>query len=140
MTRLAILLTNRGFLFGIALYVGGFLVLSRGAEFSPSDTLLELLVFGIGFSLLAWWTTIRAKQLVISQHPSAREMAGLTLYVILLSLYLAFGTEWIDSWLPSHWIASTQIRFFVVLAKKLLVFVLVPFALFGPLSGYKSRD
>ena len=37
-------------------------------------------------------------------------------------------------------IASPRIRFFVTLTKKLIVFVALPFALFGPLCGYRWRD
>jgi CAAX protease family protein len=134
------LFTNRWFLFAIALYLAGLVVLSRGPEFSLSDSLLELLIFGLGFSLVAWWTTARARPLVISRHPSGREMLGLAAYVLVLSAYLAFGPQAIDSWLPPAWIASERIRFFVTLTKKLIVFVVLPFALFGPLCGYRLRD
>jgi hypothetical protein len=105
-----------------------------------SDSLLELLIFGLGFSLIAWWTTVRARALVIAQHPTGHEMLGLAAYVLLLSAYLAFGPQAIDSGLPPAWIASPQIRFFVTLTKKLIVFVALPFALFGPLGGYRLRD
>ena len=134
------LFTNRWFLFAIALYLAGLAVLSRGREFSLSDSLLELLIFGLGFSLIGWWTTVRDRVLVIAQHPTGLEMLGLAAYVLLLSTYLAFGPQAIDSWLPAAWISSPRIRFFVTLTKKLIVFVVLPFALFGPLCGYRLRD
>ena len=140
MKALRSLLTNRWFLFAVAIYFAGLLVLSRRPEFSLSDSLLELLIFGLGFSLVAWWTTARAKPLVIAQHPTAGEMLGLAAYVIALSIYLAFGPQTIDSWLPREWIASDRIRFVVTPTKKLIVFVVIPFALFGPLCGYRLRD
>ena len=87
-----------------------------------------------------WWTTARATPLVIAQHPTPREMLGLAAYVLALSAYLAFGPQMIDSWLPSDWIASDRIRFFVTLTRKLIVFVALPFALFGRLCGYAVRD
>ncbi len=107
--------TNRWFLFAVGLYIAGLAVLSRRPEFSLSDALLELLIFGVGFSLIAWWTTAQAKPLVITQHPTAREMLGLVAYVLAPSVYLAFGPQTIDSWLPPDWIASNRIRFFVTL-------------------------
>ena len=67
-------------------------------------------------------------------------MLGLVAYVLALSAYLAFGPQTIDSWLPPDWIASNRIRFFVTLIKKLIVFVALPFALFGPFCGYAVRD
>ncbi len=134
------LFTNPWFVFAIGIYLAGLAVLSRRPDFSISDALLELLIFGIGFPLMAWWTTKRAKPLVVAQHPTRREMLGLVAYVIALSAYLAFGPQRIDSWLPRDWIASDQIRFFVTLIKKLIVFVAIPFVLFGTLCGYSLRD
>lgn len=67
-------------------------------------------------------------------------MLGLVAYVVALSVYLAFGPQNIDSLLPQDWISSDRIRFFVTLSKKLLVFVVIPFVLFGPLFGYRLRD
>lgn len=140
MGNLPRLAANRWLLFATALYVAGLVVLSRRPEFSLSDSLLELLIFGAGFSLVAWWTTIHARPLVIAQHPTSREMLGLAAYVLGLSAYLAFGPQLIDSWFPPAWIASERIRFFITLGKKLIVFVVLPFVLFGPRCGYHLRD
>ena len=140
MRRLRQLLTNPWFGFAGAAYLAGLVILSRRPEFSLSDALLELLIFGVGFSLVAWWTTMRTTPLVIGQHPTAREMLGLAAYVVALSVYLAFGPQTIDSLLRHDWISSDRIRFFVNLIRKLLVFVVIPFALFGPLCGYRLRD
>ena len=140
MEALRNLVTNRWFLFATGLYVAGLAALSRRSEFSLSDALLELLIFGVGFSLIAWWTTALARPLVIAQHPIPREMLGVVAYVLALSAYLALGPQTIDSWLLPAWIAFDRIRFIVALIKKLIVFVAVPFALFGPLCGYAARD
>ena len=140
MQRLRNLLTNRGFLFGTLSYLGTLGILWRKPEFSGTDAIVELLIFGFGLSLLAWWTTQRAKPLVVAIHPTALEMLGLAVYVVALSLYLAFGPQLVDSWLPRQWIDSEKILFFVALAKKLIVFVILPFVFFGPLCGYTARD
>ena len=134
------LLTNPWFGLAIGVYVAGLIILTRRIDFSISDALLELLIFGVGFSLIAWWTTVRATPLVVALHPTGREMLGLVAYVVALSVYLAFGPQKIDSLLPQDWISSERIRFFVTLSKKLLVFVVIPFVLFGPLCGYRLRD
>ena len=65
---------------------------------------------------------------------------ALTAYVVLLSLYLIGGPQWIDQHLPHSWIDSARIKFFVGLAKKLLVFVIIPFAIFRFGFGYRVRD
>jgi membrane protease YdiL (CAAX protease family) len=140
MTSLRDLVTNRWFIFAIVLYIGSLFVLSQRAEFSINEALIELIIFGIAFPLLAWLATIRARHLTVRVHPTGPEMLALLAYVLALSVYLAFGPQAIDSWLPQDWIASDRIKFFVTLGKKLLVFVALPLAIFGPIWGYSARD
>ena len=60
--------------------------------------------------------------------------------LIALALYLVHGPQAIDSLLPSVWKESPRIHFFVALIKKLIVFVLLPFAAFRLFFGYRWRD
>ncbi len=50
------------------------------------------------------------------------------------------GPQWIDQHLPHPWVDSARIRFFIGLAKKLIVFVAIPFAIFRFGFGYRVRD
>ena len=134
------LLKSRVFLLGTALYLLSLFILGQNPEFSLADAVLELLIFGVGFSLLAWLSTRRATPLILALHPTSREMIGLVIYVLLLSIYLVFGPQWIDSWLPRGWVGSERIHFFVSLIRKLIVFVFLPFLFFGPLCGYRLGD
>jgi membrane protease YdiL (CAAX protease family) len=61
-------------------------------------------------------------------------------YVIAVSLYLIGGPQWIDQHLPWEWTNSEQIKFVITLAKKLFVFVALPFAIFRFCFGYRLRD
>ena len=139
MKSLRDLVANRWFLFAIVVYIGSLFVLSQRAEFSISETLIELVIFGIAFPLLAWLGTIPARPLSIRVHPTGAEMLALLAYVLALSVYLAFGPQAIDSWLPRDWIASDRIKFFVTLGKKLLVFVALPLAIFRLAWRYSVR-
>ncbi|MGZ4966652.1 MAG: CPBP family intramembrane glutamic endopeptidase [Chthoniobacterales bacterium] len=132
MKGLRALFTNPFFLGAIALLIASLVVLSRGPEFDLGEKLLGLVLLGIAFPLLAWLALLRARPLSINVHPSGNQMLGLALYIIALSVYLAVGPQMIDSWLPQSWVESERIHFFIKLAKKLLVFVFIPFALFGP--------
>jgi uncharacterized protein len=134
------LFTNRWFVFAIVLYIGALFVLSQQAEFSISEALIELVIFGIAFPLMAWLATIRARPLTIRVHPTGGEMLAVVAFVLALSVFLAFGPQAIDSWLPQGWIASDRIKFFVTLGKKLLVFVALPVVIFGPIWRYSARD
>src|SRR5437870_13526273 len=64
------LFTNPWFVLAILLYIGSLFVLSRRSEFSISEALIELVIFGLAFPLLAWLATIRARPLTIRVDPS----------------------------------------------------------------------
>ena len=125
---------------GLILYACAFASLLRNRSFEPSGAIIVLVLFGGVFPLLAWAATLRAVPLSISVRPSASALIALTGYVILLSLYLIGGPQWIDQHLPHLWVDSAQIRFFIGLVKKLVVFVVIPFAIFRFGFGYRVRD
>jgi membrane protease YdiL (CAAX protease family) len=140
MKRLRKLFGNGWVILGLGLYLVSLGWLIRQAQFSLEDALTELVIFGLGFSLAAWVSTIPARPLSIAEHPRRGEMFGLLGYLLLLALYLAFGPQATDSWLPANWVSEPRIHFAVGLIRKLIVFVLVPFVLFGTLAGYRWRD
>jgi uncharacterized protein len=125
---------------GLVLYGASFAMLLRNPNFEPGGALIVLVLFGIIFPALAWLATIRAVPLSISVHPTAREMLVLVACIVGLSLYLVGGPQWINDHLPQTWIDSPQIKFFITLAKKLIVFVLIPFGIFRFVFGYRLRD
>jgi hypothetical protein len=131
---------NRILIGGLILYGCSFAVLLRNKNFDPTGAVIVLALFGGLFPFLAWIATRRALPLSVSVRPSTSELIVLTGYIIALSLYLIGGPQWIDQHLPSFWIDSLRIKFFVSLAKKLVVFVAIPFAIFRFGFGYRIRD
>jgi len=131
---------NRILIGALILYVCSFAVLLRNKSFDPTGAVIVLALFGGLFPLLAWIATRRALALSVSVQPRTSELIVLTAYIIALSLYLISGPQWIDQHLPSFWIDSLRIKFFVSLAKKLVVFVVIPFAIFRFGFGYRIRD
>jgi CAAX protease family protein len=131
---------NRVMIVGLILYASGLGVLSQNKNFELGGALIVLVLFGLIFPALAWFATLRAVPLSISVRPSAREMLVLAGCIIALSIYLVGGPQWIDNHLPRAWIDSVQIKFFVTLAKKVIVFVAIPFGIFHFLFGYRARD
>jgi len=125
---------------GLVLYAVSFAVLLRNRNFEPGSALIVLVLFGIIFPALAWLTTLRAVPLSISVHPTAGEMLVLITCIVALSVYLIGGPQWINDHLPQTWIDSPQIKFFITLATKLIVFVLIPFCIFRFVFGYRLRD
>jgi len=131
---------NRVLIGSLILYVCALAFLLRNKSFDATGAMLVLIVFGIVFPLIAWIATRRAIPLSISVRPSKSQLIVLIAYIVALSLYLVGGPQWIDQHLPSSWIDSAQIRFFITLAKKLVVFVVIPFAIFRFGFGYRIRD
>lgn len=125
---------------GLILYASGFAILLRNKSFEPAEAIIVLFVFGGVFPLLAWAATLRAVPLSLSVNPGISALIVLIGYVILLSLYLVGGPQWIDQHLPHSLIDSARFRFFISLAKKLVVFVVIPFLIFRFAFGYRLRD
>src|SRR5207253_5018916 len=121
---------NRIFIGGLILYACAFAILLRNKSFDATDAIVVLIVFGIVFPFIAWIATRRAISLSISVKPSKSQLIVLIGYVVVLSVYLVGGPQWTDQHLPSSWIDSARIKFFIALAKKLLVFVVIPFTIF----------
>jgi membrane protease YdiL (CAAX protease family) len=125
---------------GLLLYCGAFAMLLGNKSFEAGGALVVLVVFGIVLPLVAWITTRHAVPLSISVRSGTAELIVLLAYVIAVSLYLIGGSQWIDQQLPREWTDSQRIKFVITLAKKLLVFVVIPFAIFRLAFGYRIRD
>src|SRR5262245_13591357 len=125
---------------GLLLYCGAFATLLGNKNFDTAGAVVVLIVFGVVFPVIAWIATRRVIPLSISIHTSTSEMVVLIVYVLAVSLYLIGGPQWIDQYLPSAWIDSQRIKFVITLAKKLFVFVAIPFAIFGFGFGYRLRN
>ena len=57
-----------------------------------------------------------------------------------ITLYLIWGPALSEALIPAAWLASPRIKFFIVLIRKLVVFVAIPFALFRILFRYGWSD
>jgi hypothetical protein len=131
---------NRILIGGLILYACGFAVLLRNKSFDAAGAVLVLIIFGIAFPFIAWIATRHTIPLSISVQASKSQLIILIGYIIVLSVYLISGPQWIDQHLPSAWIDSARLRFFITLARKLVFFVAIPFAIFRLGFGYRIRD
>ena len=127
-------------LLGIIAYGLSLAQLSRSGTFALEDALSLLVVLGLIFPLLAWVTTLRARPLTLSVQRNTREISLTLICLLGITLYLIWGTAWSETLLPASWIASERGKFFVVLTRKLIAFVAIPFLLFRTLFGCRWRD
>jgi len=140
MKTLRNIFTNPWALFGIVAYAVSLAVLWRNRTFGREDAISELVLFGILFPLLAWLGTLRARPLTVFARRSAGEMILLGFCLALVAAYLIWGAALTDLLLPASWTDSPRGKFLVVFARKLIVFVAIPFAMFRFLFGYGWRD
>jgi membrane protease YdiL (CAAX protease family) len=138
--RLRDIFGNIWVLLGLAAYAVSLAVLWRTPSFGRADAIVELIIFGIGFPLLAWATTLRARPLVVEGRRSPGEMWLLFACLIAVTLYLIWGAQLSETFVPASWIIHPRSKFFVVLLRKLIVFVAIPFMLFRGFFGYRWRD
>jgi uncharacterized protein len=127
-------------LLGLAAYGVSLAILWRNKSFAPEDALVELVIFGLVFPLLAWITTLHIRPLALTVHRSAPEMWLLFACLIGITLYLIWGTALSEALIPTSWLASERGQFFVVFGRKLIVFVAIPYVLFQAVFGYRWRD
>lgn len=127
-------------LLGIAAYGVSLAVLWRNPKFGHEDAIAELIIFGIAFPLLAWVATLRARPLEITAGKSSAEIWLLFACLIGVSLYLVWGATVSETFVPAGWILHPRSKFFVVLIRKLIVFVAIPYLLFRVIFGYRWRD
>ena len=102
---------NRILIGGLALYVCAFAILLRNKSFDATGAVVVLIAFGIVFPLIAWMATRRAIPPSISITPGKSQLIVLIGYIIVLSVYLVSGPQWIDQHLPSSWIDSARASF-----------------------------
>jgi membrane protease YdiL (CAAX protease family) len=60
--------------------------------------------------------------------------------LVAVTLYLIWGSALSESLLPASWMTEPRLKFVVVFARKLIVFVAMPFLLFRFVFGYGWRD
>lgn len=125
---------------GLIIYIASLAILFKGENYSVEEAIFALLIIGLFFSSVAWFAAKRAKTLEFFINPQAKEMLFTAGYIVFLFLYLIFGISLIDGLLPKVWRENPQIFFVFKIIKKLLIFVIIPFVLFGKLFGYSAKD
>lgn len=106
-----------------------------GYGFDVAEPLLVLLVFGVGLSLLALWTTRNARPRNITVKQPRQESAALAGYLVIVVGFITWG-------LPSVRLISAQpvLQAALVTLAKLLVFVIVPFAVWCVAWRYRVGE
>ncbi len=125
---------------GIAAYVASVAALLRSPSYSPEEAIFAFVIFGLFFPGMAWLLTRKARSLDFGCVPGTGEMIAVAAYVIFVFLYLVYGVPAIDGILPAAITANPKAQFLLVIIKKLLVFVVIPYMIFSRAFGDTLAD
>src|SRR5436305_1590884 len=104
-----------------------------------ADLLTTFLFVGMAFSVLALLLTQKTLPAFIDKPAFKNESLILAALIIWIVLYITFGGDFINSLLPKNILQNKQWQFFVIIVRKLFVFVLIPYLIYRAL-GFSLND
>ncbi|MEP7375245.1 MAG: CPBP family intramembrane glutamic endopeptidase [Chitinophagaceae bacterium] len=126
------------FFTGLLIYKAAVLYLHLSYEQSFGDLLTVFLILGAGFSTIAW--LLLKNQAIILSPPSFRnESIVLILLLAWIVAYITWGAVFINQFIPDSWIENKKINSGVIIIRKLLVFVAVPWVVYRSFD-FTSED
>lgn len=123
---------------GLVIYIISVLYLHIFFEQPLSDFLIISLIVGVGFSFIAW--LFLRKEKIANHHPAIKhELLLVILLIVWIVLYTTWGAVTINRIIPESWLNNEKINSFVIVIRKLIVFVAVPYIIYR-LVGFTNKD
>ena len=122
----------------IIIYIIALLYLHFSFQQPFADSLFVLFIIGICFSTVAWLST---KNLSMPLYKPNFKNEGWFLIVLIVWIifYITFGGNLINKIFPKAWLDNPQSSNILIFIKKIVVFVLIPFALYNSM-GFTLKD
>jgi membrane protease YdiL (CAAX protease family) len=119
-----------------ATYAASLIYLDRRGALPVEEAATLFIVLGLGFSFLAWLTTIGIKPIPLRiERPTAEGIVALLL-VAMVAGYLVYGRTWVDAQFPGATQGGSALGHQIgVTVAKLAVFVVFPFLVYRFLFG-----
>lgn len=129
---------DKYFLSGLLFFFSAVLYLHVEFEQPFSNFLPAFSLVGIGFTFIAWLFT---KNL---EEPSNKPTFKKEIWVLLalaawIVLYITYGADLVNQIIPKSWVENEQTNSFVIVIRKLIVFVAVPFIIYKAF-GFSLKD
>jgi len=121
------------------IYVAAFAAAVFVYQLSFTDILITFLCVGLGFSFIAWLLTQNIKPELTDKPPFKNESFVLILLTCWIVLYITYGGTFINNLLPKNIQKDEQLQFFIVIARKLIVFVIIPYLIYRAF-GFALKD
>jgi membrane protease YdiL (CAAX protease family) len=119
----------------LILYTGMLSAMRRTGDFDVTESLLVFTVLGAGFSLAAWLLTVGVDPLHYSILEPKRELTTVGMYLLPIVVFVTWGLGLVRRYVPSD-----TANAMVILAAKLLVFVIIPAVIVRAQFGYGLRQ
>ena len=119
----------------LVVYAAMLLAMRQTADFDVAEPLMVLAILGVGFSLAAWLLTVRVHPLEYPIPKPTRELATVAIYLLPVVAFATWGLEFLHRYVPAD-----PGNAFVILAAKLLVFVVIPGVIMQAQFGYSLRQ
>lgn len=114
----------------ILIYGAALVWLSRGSGFDPGEAIMGLVIFGLGFSAVAWVATRGITPFATPVRDAARESGAILVYLALFAvIVLGPGLSWVKDSAPDG-----RVEEVAILAFKLATMVVLPLWLFTKLG------
>lgn len=108
--------------------------------YSPAEPLFMLAIFGVALPSVAFILCRGIEPLRVVASGNRREIVATFALVLLVVLYLVWGSNWIDATVYAVLEETPRFEFFLTIAKKVLFFVVIPYAVLSTSFGYRWRD
>ena len=138
--KILTLIQNRFFIGYLIIYLIFLILLQIVEKFSIAEPLTILVIVGIGFSGFALLLTRSSKPFYISSHVTGIEILTLMAYIILITNYLTWGNDAINTIVYGYILETPIIKLVFGLIKKILFFVIIPFFIFIKFFRYSITD
>jgi membrane protease YdiL (CAAX protease family) len=131
-------LRNRYVIFYLLIYLASLLILHIEFHLPWMDLLPVFLRFGVAFSTMAW-LLVKDWSGVADKSTFKYESLFIVALILYFIFYVTYGTTLINKLLPASILDIAWQTDLVVLLKKLVVFVIIPFGLYK-LFGFSLAD
>lgn len=108
-------------------------------QLSFADAVAPVLFVGFGFSFIAWLLTKKSSPLLPDKPAFKNEAVVLLALIVWIILYITYGGTYINSLFARNIQRNEHWQFFIVIARKLIVFVFVPFLVYSSV-GFSIKD
>ncbi len=134
-----LLIRNKYFITFFLLYITALVVLTLVFHQPFIDIVTPVLFFGILFSFIAWLLVRNSIPLFPDKLFFKGEAFVITGLVLFFTWYVTFGSSFINKLIPQTVIADGWKYAIIILVKKLIVFVIVPFLVYKT-AGFSLKD